>query len=220
MKRFTRLSALVCILAAASVLVACAPETFSSAGELVETSEPSQTDLEAVLRVPAALPNGRSVELAFTLFNRSETALYVLKWFTPLEGLGGDIFRVERDGQVVPYEGPLASRAAPTPEAHVLLGGGESVSAEVDLATAYDFSNAGEYTIEFLSPSISHVARTEAEMAKNLDDLGPVQMSSNKVAVEIGGSSGSCVRVLSILPLIAGLVAFTVVLTRRKKKSS
>jgi hypothetical protein len=65
------------------------------------------------------------------------------------------------------------------------------VSAEVDLATAYDFSKAGEYTIEFLSPSISHVAKTEAEMAKTLDDLGPVQMPSNKVTTRIAKSSST-----------------------------
>ncbi|MGD2147085.1 MAG: hypothetical protein PVH41_10355, partial [Anaerolineae bacterium] len=194
MKRFARLSPLLCILAAGSVLAGCAPESFSLAGGLVETAQPSHTDLEVVLQVPATLPHGRSVELTFTLFNRSDTALYVLNWFTPLEGLGGQIFRVERDGEAVPYEGPLAYRGDPTPEAYVLLGAAESVSAEVDLATAYDFSKAGVYTVEFLSPSISHVARTEAELAKTVDDLGPVQMPSNTVAVEIGGSSDSPVR--------------------------
>jgi hypothetical protein len=62
---------------------------------------------------------------------------------------------------------------------------------EVDLATAYDFSKAGEYTIEFLSPSISHVARTEAEMAKTVDDLGPVQIRSNRVTVKITLTPGT-----------------------------
>ena len=107
-----------------------------------------------------------------------------------MEGIAGEIFRVERDGQVIPYQGILAKRVAPPPEDYVLLEPGESVSAEVDLATAYDFSKAGEYTIEFLSPSISHVARTEAQMAKTVDDLGPVQIPSNRVTIKIGGSSG------------------------------
>jgi hypothetical protein len=154
-----------------------------------ETVEPPETQLEAILEVPATLPGGEAVNLRFTLINNTDTRLYVLKWFTPLEGLGGEIFRVEREGQVIPYEGPLASRAVPTPDAYVSLDAGESVSAEVDLATAYDFSKAGEYTIEFLSPSISHVARTEAQMAKTMDDLRPVQIPSNVVTIEIGGSS-------------------------------
>jgi hypothetical protein len=154
-----------------------------------ETVEPSETELRAIIEVPATLPSGEAVNLRFTLTNNTDTRLYVLEWYTPLEGLAGEIFRVERDGQVIPYQGILAYRDAPPPDAYVLLDAGESVSAEVDLATAYDFSEAGEYTIAFISPRISHIARSETEMAKTVDDLGPVQIPSNRVTVEIGGSS-------------------------------
>lgn len=156
-----------------------------------ETVEPPKTELKAVLEVPATLPSGEAVNLRFTLVNNTDSELYVLKWYTPLEGIAGEIFRIEREGEVIPYEGILASRGDPTPDAYVLLGPGESVSAEVDLATAYDFSKAGEYTIEFLSPSISHIARTEAEMAKTVDDLGPVAMPSYQVTVTILEDSAS-----------------------------
>jgi hypothetical protein len=139
--------------------------------------------------MPSHLPSGETVKLKFTLTNNSEVDLYVLKWYTPLEGIGGEIFRVERDGQGIPYEGILAMRSDPTPEAYLLLAAGRSTSAEVDLATAYDFSPAGEYTIAFLSPRISHVARAESEMARTVDELGPVEISSNRITVKIGGSS-------------------------------
>ena len=172
------ISLLVC-LALLTIAVGCAPTPSG------ETIEPPETELEATIEVPATLSSGEAVNLRFTLINNTDTRLYVLKWYTPLEGIAGKIFRVERDGQVIPYQGILAKRAAPPPEAYVLLEPGESVSAEVDLATAYDFSKAGEYTIEFLSPSISHVARTEAEMAKTVDDLKPVQIPSNTVTVQI-----------------------------------
>lgn len=151
-----------------------------------ETVEPSEVGLRAILEVPAALPTGEVVNLGFTLTNHSDTRVYVLKWYTPLEGLAGEIFSIARNGQVIPYQGILASRETPSPDAYVSLDAGESVSAEVDLATAYDFSEAGEYTIKFLSPRISHIARSEAEMAKTLDDLGPVQIPSKSVTVEIG----------------------------------
>jgi hypothetical protein len=145
----------------------------------------TDTDLEAVLQVPITLPDANSVDLEFTLINQSETGLYVLKWYTPLEGLGGKIFRIEHDGQPIPYKGPLAMRGDPTPDAYVFLNAGASVSATVDLATAYDFSEPGEYTIAFISPRISHVARTMDQMAGSVDDLGPIQMPSNSVVVEI-----------------------------------
>ncbi len=182
-KRVT-ISLLVC-LALLTTAVGCAP---TSSGEAAESPE---TNLEATVEVPATLTSGDVVKLRFTLTNNTDTRLYILKWYTPLEGIMGKIFRVERDGQVIPYQGILATRVAPTAEAYVLLEPGESVSAEVDLATAYDFSQAGEYTIEFLSPSISHVARTKSEMAKSLDDLRPVQIRSNRVTVKIASTAGT-----------------------------
>jgi hypothetical protein len=172
------------ILLSALVVMALALGAFALTS-LGETVEPPETELEATLQVPATLPGGEAVNLRFTLINNTDTRLYVLKWYTPLEGIAGEIFRAERDGQAIPYEGPLVSRGDPPPDAYVLLRPGESVSAEVDLATAYDFSKAGEYTIDFLSPSISHIARTEAEMAETVDDLGPVQIPSNRVTIEL-----------------------------------
>ena len=150
-----------------------------------------ETELTATLEMPSRLPNGETVKLKFTLTNNSEVDLYVLEWYTPLEGIAGEIFRIERDGQLMPYEGILAMRGNPTPEAYLLLEAGRSVSAEVDLAIAYDFSPAGEYTITFLSPRISDVARTKEEMARTVGDLGRVEIPSNSVTVKIGGSSNN-----------------------------
>jgi hypothetical protein len=147
--------------------------------------------LEAELQVPASLPNGDVVKLNFSLANHSDRPVYLLKWFTPLEGIGGDIFRVRRDGQLVPYQGILASRSDPAPDAYVFLEAGETVSAEVDLAKAYDFSQDGTYTITFISPRISYLAETEAEMARTLEALGPVEIPANEVAVNIPGPTDS-----------------------------
>ena len=144
-----------------------------------------QDVLVASLELPDTLPANKPVMLQFTLKNRSDRALYFLKWYTPLEGISGKIFRVARDGQLLPYEGILAMRAAPSPEDYIHLEPGESVSAEVDLANTYDFSQPGKYTIAFLSPNISHIAYSDAEMAKSVDDLYPVNISSNEVDVEI-----------------------------------
>jgi hypothetical protein len=171
------------ILAMVLLLGACAPTPGGNAVDLPETG------LSATIEMPSHLANGETVKLEFTLTNNSEVDLYVLKWYTPLEGIAGEIFRVERDGQTIPYEGILAMRGDPSPEAYVLLEARRSASAEVDLATAYDFSPAGEYTIAFLSPRISDVARTRGEMARTVDDLGPVEILSSSVTVKIGGSS-------------------------------
>ena len=124
--------------------------------------------------------------MTFNLINHAAHSLYVLNWYTPLEGIAGEIFQVRRDGRLLPYQGILAMRAAPRPEDYVYLVPGASPTAVVDLAQAYDFSQPGTYTIRFISPRISHVARTEAEFAETVDDLGPVPMPSNAVTVTIG----------------------------------
>lgn len=145
------------------------------------------SELEAFLQLPDTLAKGDVVELTFSLINNTDSNLYVLKWFTPLEGIGGEIFRVKRDGQTVPYQGILVSRGDPTPDAYVSLAAGEAAMAQVDLATSYDFSKGGTYTIEYISPRVSHVTRTEAGMAKTLSELGPVQIPANVVAVKLDG---------------------------------
>lgn len=164
----------------------------TNAGDLTPTPEETPSkgaaaegELRAHLEIPQSLAVGEPVKLRFFLINDTASRLYVLNWFTPLEGIGGEIFRVKRDSVAVPYQGILASRADPTLESYTMLDAGEMVSAEVDLSQAFDFSTPGTYTIEFISPRISHIARSEAEMAKTLAELGPVQLPANEVTVKI-----------------------------------
>lgn len=166
------------------LLGACAPASSGATGE------PAESDLEAVLQAPSRLSAGEPVEVAFTLINHTATGLYVLKWYTPLEGIAGEIFHVERDGQPIPYQGLLASRGVPTPEDYVFLEPSGSATAAVDLATVYDISQPGDYTITFISPRISHVATAEDEMATSMDDLGPLEIASESILVEIQGTRG------------------------------
>ena len=147
--------------------------------------ESQESDLTAKIDVPTSLDSGGIVMAIFTLTNTSSDGLFFLKWFTPLEGIAGDIFRVERDGAELPYRGKLVKRGPPISEDFVWLEAGESVSAEVDLAEGYDFSQAGQYTIQFRSPQISQVAETETEKADSFDELGVVQIPSNTVNVVV-----------------------------------
>ena len=90
---------------------------------------PSTTDLEALLALSPTLVSGEPVNLTFTLTNISPDRLFVLAWYTPLEGLAGEIFRVERDGRTVPYTGILAYRGDPSQSSYIELDPGESATA-------------------------------------------------------------------------------------------
>jgi peptidyl-Lys metalloendopeptidase len=148
-------------------------------------NEPAD-ELIASIEAQGSLATGEVVEARFTLTNTSSEGLFVLKWFTPLEGLAGDIILVRRDGIEIDYRGKLVKRAAPTPEDYVWIDAGASVSAEIDLAEGYDFSQAGQYTVQFRSPQLSHTARTAEAQADSMDDLATIQIPSDPINVTIG----------------------------------
>jgi hypothetical protein len=198
MKLFHQLYPTCAILLAALLLGGCGGTTSGEGTPITHPTPTATSDdyadfgLEVVLRMPDKLPDGKSVEVAFTLINGSETDLYVLNWYTPLEGgLGGDSFHVERNGERVPYRGPLAARAEPTADSYIFLEAGASASATIELAKAYDFRKPGKYAIWFLSPRISHVAKTVDEIPASMDELGPVAMPSNQVWVTVGEDSAT-----------------------------
>ena len=87
------------------------------------------------------------VKTTFRLTNLSQDTMRVLKWFTPLEGLWSDCLLVIRDGQRVPYDGPLAKRGSPTAEDFVTLAPGDSVDQEVAVHDAYQVSAPGTYSL-------------------------------------------------------------------------
>jgi len=110
---------------------------------------PPEAALEYLLKSQESYAVGSPVRIGFELRNLSDQTIYVLKWYTPLEGLFGNIFRVTRDGEEIPYQGPMAKRGDPGPEEYVELQPRGSVSAEVDLSAGYDLSRPGSYQLEF-----------------------------------------------------------------------
>jgi peptidyl-Lys metalloendopeptidase len=144
--------------------------------------------LEANLGVKEEISRGEAVSVQFTLTNRSAEELLVLDWYTPIEGLAGDIFSVERDGQPVPYQGIMAKRGVPQAHEFMTIKPGEAVSAEIDLAEGYDLSLPGDYSIAYRSPPVSQAVSNFDALAKGLEDLGPVQIPSNTVTVRIVGT--------------------------------
>ena len=143
--------------------------------------------LIATIEAQESLPSGAVVKLRFTLTNISSKGFFFLKWFTPLEGLAGDIFQVQRDGVDLAYRGKLVKRGAPLSEDYVWIDAGGSISAEVNLAEGYDFSQDGQYTVQFRSPRLSHIAKTTGEQADSVDELEMIQIPSEPIRVTIEG---------------------------------
>ena len=87
--------------------------------------------------------------LKVTYTNSSKEDIYLLRWQTALKGLDENIFDVRLDGKPVAYTGRLYKRATPRAEDYVRIPAGGSVSANVELSSAYDLSRTGEYAIRY-----------------------------------------------------------------------
>jgi heat shock protein HslJ len=148
---------------------------------------PQKAALTATIEAPESLSTGAEVKVKFTLTNASSEGLFVLTWFTPLEGLAADTFSVQRDAEELPYQGKMVKRAAPTSDDYVWIEARGSTSTEVDLAEGYDFAQAGQYSLQFRSPRLSHTAKTLEEQASSVDELSEIRIPSNTVSVTIGG---------------------------------
>ncbi len=93
------------------------------------------------------------VVVTVTVSNTTRHPVQLLRWQLPSDELEGALFRITRDGEAVPYTGPLIKRTPPQPADRVRLDAGTSLSYDVELTGAYDLSRSGRYDIEYLSRS-------------------------------------------------------------------
>ena len=103
--------------------------------------------LEGHLVSESSYRSDEPVKVKFDLANREDHDLYVLTWYTPLEGLFSDCLKVLRDGERLPYDGVLAKRGLPTSQNYLLVPAGGEVTSVFDLSRAYEVSDSGNYEI-------------------------------------------------------------------------
>ena len=115
-----------------------------------------------------------AVVVQLTLTNPGTAPVALLRWLVPEDGLTAPLFAVELDGKLVPYTGIRAKRAAPIDADYVFLGAGQTVTWNVDLTDAYDFSQTGRYGITYDVASADLFARasgTTPYLTSNSTDL-------------------------------------------------
>ncbi|MDC8772313.1 hypothetical protein PRZ03_12085 [Paucibacter sp. hw8] len=97
--------------------------------------------------MPSKLTQGQKALLRFSLHNSGPEAVNVLVWATPLEPRPwmGPYVKVTHNGQALRYRGATVKRGDPEAAAYLQLDAGQTRLAEVDLALAFDLSQAGRY---------------------------------------------------------------------------
>jgi peptidyl-Lys metalloendopeptidase len=168
----------------AQVLVFVAPGSKALAEGEMPTRTTLGLSLDCTLEMDETYPVGQPVNLRFELHNQTDRSLYALTWYTPLEGIAGDIFRVTQDGEELPYQGMLAKRGDPTREEYITIEPGEAASAEVDLRTGYDLSVPGSYQVQFTA-GLQDVSDDASLVPLKQDDHRPQSLSCNTVSFRI-----------------------------------
>ncbi|MHC4432579.1 MAG: META domain-containing protein [Planctomycetota bacterium] len=160
----------------------------STSEALAEEEMPTRTtpglSLDCTLEMDETYPVGEPVNLRFELHDRTDRPLYVLIWYTPLEGIAGEIFQVTRNGEKLLYQGMLAKRGDPIREEYIAIEPGEVASAEVDLRTGYDLSTPGSYQVQFTT-GLQDVTDDASLIPRKRDEHLPQSLSCNTVRFRI-----------------------------------
>ena len=160
----------------------------STSEALAEEEMPVRTtprpSLDCTLEMDETYAVGEPVHLRFELHNHTDRPLYVLIWYTPLEGIAGDIFQVTRSGEKLLYQGVLAKRGDPTRGEYIVIEPGETASAEVDLRAGYDLSTPGSYQVQFTT-RLQDVTDDGSLLPRKRDDHRPQSVSCNTVSFRI-----------------------------------
>jgi hypothetical protein len=142
------------------------------------------TKLDCTMSVSPRLKAGEPVELRFQLSNPTARPVFVLDWHTPLEGLLANFLQVTRDGQEVPYQGPMMKRGDPGAEDYVAIQPGASAEAKVEVSLAYDFTQPGHYRLAFRD-SLMDVITNQAEVPHPRERFQPLAVQCPAVETTI-----------------------------------
>jgi peptidyl-Lys metalloendopeptidase len=130
----------------------------------------------------ASFDASQPVVVRVTVSNPGEKPVKVLKWFTPVDDVEEPLFNVSLDGAPVSYLGAYYKRPEPKGDDYVSLKPGESFTREVNLATYYDLSVNGNYTVRYDVSSQNLFSEKGNGLEKNA-----AQLTSNELNLSVEG---------------------------------
>jgi hypothetical protein len=114
--------------------------------------------LKTIMSAPEKVKKGDPIMLKFTVTNPADKEQEFCKWHTPFEQkfLNSFFEITDSKGEQVQYQGVMAKRMMPPPaDAFIKVPAKDSVSAAIDLLTAYKISAPGTYRIVYQGDGIS-----------------------------------------------------------------
>lgn len=127
---------------------------------------------------------GNPIIIKFGLKNVSKSDLWVLKWYTPLEGIKGKIFRVICDGKEVLYEGRMIKRGSPTKDDYVHIESNKSVYSQVNLSEVYVLTDCSECLVKF-NGKIWDISKSADVLPKKNGEFISLTIYGNSITFKI-----------------------------------
>ncbi len=140
--------------------------------------------LEYALQAQNSYVKGEPVIVGFSIKNLSSTDVWILKWYTPLEGIKGRIFQVTCDGVDIPYEGMLMKRGNPERGDYIRIRQGGSARADFDLSSVYSVPVCKTCIVKFKG-RIHDVIVDEREIPRTSDKHLFVDVPGNVVSFSL-----------------------------------
>ncbi len=111
---------------------------------------------------------GEEVIVEVTLSNNHHVDYFILKRFTPLEGLRANIFTVTTNkGSTLPYDGLMFRRGPTQKDEYIKIRANSSISSTSTLSNAYGFYEVGTYLVK-LSTTITFASSLDVAPATQL----------------------------------------------------
>ncbi|MCD0257277.1 protease [Xanthomonas melonis] len=136
--------------------------------------------------------------IAVTVTNNGSQVARVPTYQLPLKSLDNGILEVSREGAPVNFTGRLVKRGLPKAADFTILQPGQSIKAEVDLASAYDLSTSGNYTIQVRS-SLQYASLSDGSLMKAANGQ-PAVATSAPLTVWLDGVNRGVQRQMTIGP--------------------
>jgi hypothetical protein len=143
--------------------------------------------LDCRLEAVPPLTAGGPVPVRFTLTNRGDNPVWVLRWNTPLEERWkGTVFAVTAGGRELPYQGPMVKRGDPGREEYAEIPAGGSATGLADLAQVYALGEPGRYRMEVVQ-GLQDVVRDAGELPRPRDRQRGAPLSCPPLDFEVSG---------------------------------
>jgi peptidyl-Lys metalloendopeptidase len=143
--------------------------------------------LSFTLQAQSTYIQGTPFVIGFEIENLSSAEVWILKWYTPLEGIKGKIFEVRCDDVEIPFEGRMMKRGNPERDDYVHIPAGGSARAEFDLSKYYSLPECRECRLKFKG-RIYDVVFDERQISRPANEHRAIEVPGEAVSFRISRS--------------------------------